>query len=91
MTWIVSYRALSGVEMCTRHDTREDAFTALADQLLTAALKLWSLEDPKLRESGDRLVRHAIRLQAESEEPTDSQEGYLLNLSQGRRWLVAAT
>jgi hypothetical protein len=86
-SWLVQYKASSGAEMTTRHDTRREAFEVLADSLFSSALMLWDLGDERMQQSGDMLVRHALRLCAESEE--ESGEGYLLRLSKGRRWVVA--
>lgn len=88
MTWLVAYRATTGTEMTTRHDTRAEAFNVLADSLLMSALVLWSSPAPEFQERGDHLVRHALRLSAEAEE--EGQDGYLLRLSQGRKWVVTA-
>lgn len=89
MTWLVSYRATCGAQMTTRHDSRREAFETLADSLLSSALFLWDLPDERYQASGDVLVRHALRLTAEAESDEESEEGYLLRLSQGRRWVVA--
>lgn len=88
MTWLVAYRATTGAEMTTQHDTRSEAFNILADSLLMSALLLWESSAPEFQERGDHLVRHALRLSAEAEE--DSVDGYLLRLSQGRKWVVTA-
>jgi hypothetical protein len=87
MTWLVQYRATGGAVMTTRCETRQEAFMQLADSLLASALLLWESPAPAFQDKGDMLVRHALRLCAESEE--ESGEGYLLRLSKGRRWVVA--
>lgn len=86
MIWLVQYKASSGQEMTTKHDSRESAFNQLADTLFASALLLWESPAPKFQEQGDRLMRHAVRLTAEAEQ--DGTDGYLLRLSQGRRWVV---
>lgn len=97
MTWLVQYRATNGQQLTTKHDSRREAFETLADSLFESALTLWALGDgvshpfqSKLRRSyfdrGDVLMRHAVRLTAEAEMPGD--DGYLLRLSQGRKWVV---
>lgn len=90
MTWIVQYRATNGQMLTTRHDSRESAFNGLADSLFASALFLWDLPDERYQASGDILMRHAVRLTAEAEMGDDTSEGYLLRLSQGRRWVVTA-
>lgn len=87
MSWLVQYRSSGGQQMTTRHDTRAEAFNVLADSLLMSALVLWESPAPEFQERGDHLVRHALRLSAEAEEP--GEDGYLLRLSQGRKWVVA--
>lgn len=88
--WIVQYRATSGQEMTTQHDSRRAAFEQLADSLLSSALILWDLDDPRMQSQGDHLVRHALRLLVEAEENGEYGGGYLLRLSQGRKWVVCA-
>lgn len=85
MTWLVSYRASSGVGTTTKHDTRAEAFSTLADGLLATAVLLW---DAGHGDQGDRLMHHAVRLTAEAGQ--DSDDGYLLRLSQGRKWVVCS-
>lgn len=86
--WLVQYRATNGQQLTTRHDSRREAFETLADSLLASALILWGLADERMQQSGDALVRHAVRLTAEAEMGDDTSEGYLLRLSQGRKWVV---
>jgi hypothetical protein len=86
MSWLVQYRATSGALVNTTHDTRREAFETLADSLLASALVLWGSPAKRFQERGDHLVRHALRLCVEAEE--DSPGGYLLRLSQGRKWVV---
>lgn len=86
--WVVSYRAGNGQQMTTKHDSRREAFEILADSLLSSALILWDLDDERMQSQGDHLVRHALRLTADAEQ--DSEDGYLLRLSQGRKWVVCA-
>lgn len=84
--WLVQYRATNGQQLTTRHDSRESAFNGLADSLFASALFLWDLGGPDYEAAGDSLMRHAVRLTAEAELPGD--DGYLLRLSQGRKWVV---
>jgi hypothetical protein len=86
VSWLVQYRAGNGVHMTTRHESRREAFETLADSLLASALVLWGLDSERAQSKGDHLVRHALRLCVEAEE--DSPDGYLLRLSQGRKWVV---
>lgn len=87
MSWLVQYRATTGAQMTTQHDTRAEAFSVLADGLLATALLLW---DAGHGDQGDRLLHHAVRLTAEAEMGDDSSDGYLLNLSKGRKWVVCS-
>lgn len=86
--WLVQYRSTAGAEMTTRHDSRREAFEVLADSLLASAVILWGIDDDRAQSRGDHLVRHALRLSAEAEQ--DGTDGYLLPLSQGRKWVVTA-
>lgn len=89
--WLVQYRAANGAQMVTRHDSRREAFEVCADGLFATALRLWGLGGPANVRMGDILIRHAIRLTAEAEmesQDTESGDGYLLRLSEGRRWVV---
>lgn len=89
-SWLVQYRATTGAQMTTKHDSRAEAFSTLADSLFATALLLWETEDERHQTAGDRLISHAVRLTAEAEMGDDSCDGYLLTLSQGRKWVVCA-
>lgn len=45
MTWLVSYRSVSGEVVETHHDTREQARDALTDQLISSAMVLWKIAE----------------------------------------------
>lgn len=76
--------------MTTQHDSRAEAFSTLADSLLACAVLLWETPSRRAHEKGDHLLHHAVRLTAEAEMGDDSCDGYLLNLSQGRKWVVCS-
>lgn len=88
MTWLMQYRTPDGVTLDARYGSRRDAMNALADTLFQTTLFLWDLGGTANEEFGDILMRHAVRLTAEAEAPGDCNDGYLLRLSQGRKWVV---
>lgn len=97
MTWLVSYRSVSGEVVETHHDTREEARDALTDQLIASALQLWAIgrsygpsgwnadvgrRRQEFFDRGDRFIHHVMRLM-------DSTEGeYVIVGKQGRQWLL---
>jgi hypothetical protein len=97
VTWLVSYRAVSGEVVETGYDTREEARDALTDQLINSALVLWKIGEsfsptfgPTMKrrqeffDRGDRFLHHVMRL-------NDSTEGeYVIVGKQGRQWLLCA-
>jgi hypothetical protein len=97
MTWLVSYRSVSGEVVETHHESREQARDALTDQLIGSAMVLWKIAEsysptfgPTLKrrqeffDRGDRFIGHVIALQ-------DSAEGeYVIVGKQGRQWLLCA-
>lgn len=100
MTWIVSYRSVSGEVAETHHDTREQARDALTDQLIHSALTLWRIGESygagartiqpvqkrqrEFFDRGDRFIGHVIAL-------LDTTEGeYVIVGKQGRQWLLCA-
>lgn len=97
MTWIVSYRSVSGEVAETHHDTREQARDALTDQLINSAMLLWKIAEGypttperslnrrrEFFDRGDRFIGHVIAL-------LDTTEGeYVIVGKQGRQWLLCA-
>jgi hypothetical protein len=95
VTWIVSYRSVSGEVVETHHDTRESAKGALIDQLIDSALTLWKIGEtypqwvpvgPQRRreyfDRGDRFIGHVLCLM-------DTHAGeFLIVGKQGRQWLL---
>lgn len=89
--WLVQYRASDGQTITTEHPDRGSAVGTMVDSLIGSAVRLWQLggvdcsHHPAragLMARGDSLMEHAVRLMA-------TEEGsYLLQLSQGRRWIV---
>jgi hypothetical protein len=97
MSWLVSYRSVSGEVLETKYDTRESARDALVDQLISSALTLWRIGEsfsptfgPTLKtrqgyfDRGDRFLHHVMRL-------VESTEGeYVIVGKSGRQWLLCA-